>query len=103
MAYCTLINLVDIKLSCLNMECGPHQTLPPYSRLRGHWGRGYLSGLSVTSDMTCSLFRRGKKMFWWNFFPSLALPYLLVCVSFFWHVRNISSLGKNNGNAVLVT
>ena len=25
----TLINLLDIKFSCLNVECGPQQTLPP--------------------------------------------------------------------------
>ena len=74
MAYWTLINWVDVKLSCSNVECGPHQTLPPYSRLRGHWGRGYLSGLSVTS---VRYFAEGK-MFWSNFFPSLVLPYLLL-------------------------
>ena len=47
------VNLPDIKISCLNVKCGPHQTLPPYCKLRGHWG---LSGLSVTNDMACPLF-----------------------------------------------
>ena len=86
----TLINLLDIKFSCVNVECGPHQTLPPYCRLRGHWVRDCLSGSSVTSDVSCPLFCRRKKCFGQTF-PQFALA-LFFFFFFFLRDWDISSL-----------
>ena len=38
--YNYLAKLLDIKFMCLNVECGPHQTL--YCRLRGHRESSFL-------------------------------------------------------------